>query len=361
MKSRSSRRAGSVASIAVLSLAAACGGDGPPKTPADVPPASPPPVQAAMVAAPPPPATPPEPTAEEEKKAQEARELGAARAKFEVDRQAENARWTPELRAAAAAVAAKTYPSGRAAIKAAMAGAYRPASDAARDPYRHPLETLEFFGFKPTMTVLEILPRKGWYTELLAPALAKQGRLIDTSSDPSGPPDQWSTLWGQRWKALLDASPELYGNVQTVVIDTKAPRFGLEGSVDLVLVMREVHNMVNDKLFDAWLAEIHKALKPGGVLGIEEHRAKPGANPDESFKTGYMVETWVIDTVTAAGFKLAGKSDVNANDKDTKDYPEGVWSLPPTYEGKDVNRDKYAAIGESDRMTLKFVKVTTPK
>ncbi|MFI5302280.1 MAG: class I SAM-dependent methyltransferase, partial [Polyangiales bacterium] len=124
-----------------------------------------------------------------------------------------------------------------------------------------------------------------------------------------------------------------------------------------VLVMRQVHGMVNGGTFNTWLAECSKALKPGGILGIEEHRAKDGADPVESSKKGYVPQPYVIDTVQAAGFKLAGKSEINANPKDTKDYAEGVWTLPPTYELKDKDHDKYAAIGESDRMTLKFVRV----
>jgi predicted methyltransferase len=325
------------------------------QVPADFPP-PPPPVQAAIVAAPPPPA-PVEPTPEEIKKAADAQELVADRAKFETDNKAEIARWTPEMHKAATALAGKTYPSGHAAIQAAMAGTHRWPSAAGRDKFRHPLETLDFLGFKPTMTVLEIGPGEGWFTQLLAPALAKQGKLIATVADPNGPVEKRATLYGQRFKALLDTSPELYGKVQSLVVDSNAPALGLDKTVDLVLLMREVHGMVNGKIFLAWLGEINKALKPGGVLGIEEHRAKPDTNPDDTAKKGYVAEKWVIDQVTAAGFKLAGKSEVNANAKDTKDYPEGVWSLPPSYRENDANRDKYTAIGESDRMTLKFVKV----
>jgi len=122
-------------------------------------------------------------------------------------------------------------------------------------------------------------------------------------------------------------------------------------------VMRGLHGMHNGGTLKTWLAEFNKALKPGGVLGIEEHRAKADANVDETAKKGYVPEKWAVDTIEAAGFKLAGKSEVNANAKDTKDYAEGVWTLPPSYELKDKDHDKYAAIGESDRMTLKFVKV----
>jgi predicted methyltransferase len=304
----------------------------------------------------PPPAPPPPPSPEELKKQADLKKLTDDRAQFEQDKQTEILRWTPELHAAAKAIAAGVYPSGHAAIQAAMAGTYRRPGNAARDAYRHPLQTLDFFGFKPTMTVVDVGPGEGWYTELLAPALAKKGKLIVTGSDPNGPLDQRATLNGQRWKAFLDTSPELYGNVQTVFVDQKEPKLGLDGTVDLILFFREVHGMYNSKVLTPWLGEAFKSLKPGGILGIVQHRAKPDAKVEDTAKNGYVPEKWVIEQVEAAGFKLAGKSEANANAKDTKDYPEGVWSLPPTYREKDVNREKYKAIGESDRMTLKFVK-----
>jgi predicted methyltransferase len=300
-------------------------------------------------------------TPEEQKKAKAARELQEDRAKWEGDNKTELARWTPELHAASKALADKTYPSGRAALQAAIAGKHRKPGNAERDKYRHPLETLEFFGFKPTLTVLEVGPGEGWYTELLAPALAAKGKLIDTTGDPNGPVDERSTFYGLRFKSFLEKAPELYGKVQATVVDNKAPSLGLEGTVDLAVVMREVHGMVNSGSLGAWLASINKALKPGGVLGVEEHRAKADADPVESSKKGYVPEKWLIDQVETAGFKLAGKSEVNANPKDTKDYPEGVWTLPPTFALESKDHDKYAAIGESDRMTLKFVKAPPPK
>ena len=299
----------------------------------------------------------PEPSPEEKKKAQDAKELAEDKAKWEADSKTELARWTPELHAAAKTLAEKTFASGKQAIQAAMAGTHRAPGAAARDKYRHPLETLELFGFKPTMTVLDIGPGEGWYTELLAPALAKKGKYVATNNDPNGPPDKRSTFYGQRFKAFLDKAPELYGKVETIVVDGKSPKLGADNSTDIVLIMRGVHGMANGGTFGAWLAEIHRTLKPGGVLGIEEHRAKPDADVKESAKQGYVPEKWVIEQAEAAGFKLATKSEINANPKDTKDYPEGVWSLPPTLREKDKDKDKYMAIGESDRMTLKFVKV----
>jgi predicted methyltransferase len=347
----------SLSSALLVSLLVACGSEPPP--PAAPPPPPPPPAAPSAAAEPidaaPPP--PPEPTAEEKKKAEDAAKLQAARAKWEDDNKAEIARWTPDMHTAAKALAEKSYPSGKAAIQAAMKGTHRLPGGPDRDKYRHPVEVLELFGFKPTMTVLDVGPGEGWYTELLAPALAKKGHYLATSNDPNGPPDSPSTFAGQRFVAFLGKAPELYGKVQPIVVDGKAPKLGLDGTVDLVLAFRELHGMKNNGTLDAWLAEIQHALKPGGVFGVEEHRALPDANPDESSKKGYLPEKWVIQQVEAAGFKLAGKSEVNANPKDTKDYPEGVWTLPPSFALKDKDHDKYAAIGESDRMTLKFVKV----
>jgi predicted methyltransferase len=343
----------------LFSTLVACGGSEPP-VPAAPPPPPPPPVAASSAApaasAEPPPA--PEPTPEEKKKAEAMKQLQEERAKWEEKNKAELARWTPELHAAAKALAEKAYPNAHAAIQAAMAGKQRMPGNADRDKFRHPLETLTFLGLKPNMTVLEISPGEGWYTELLAPTLAAKGKLIATGSDPNGPPESRGTFYGQRFKAFLDKAPELYGKVQSVVVDGKAPKLGddLAGKVDMVLVMREVHGMVNGGTLDAWLAEINKALKPGGVLGIEEHRSKNGADAVESSKQGYVPEKWLIEKVEAAGFKLGGKSEVNANPKDTKDYPKGVWTLPPSFDLGDTDHAKYAAIGESDRMTLKFVK-----
>ncbi len=308
----------------------------------------------APVAEPAPP--PPEPTPEEKKKAEDLKKLEADRQKLQADHEAELARWTPELRAQAKQVAEKDYANGKAAIKAALAAPYRKPGNADRDKQRHPLETLDFFGLKPTFTVLEYGPGEGWYTEVLAPSLAKKGKLLVTNTDPNGPKEERTTYYGERVKLFLERSPELYSKVETVVIDPKAPDLKLEGTVDLVIVMRGLHGMQNGGTLDAWLGEFHAALKPKGTLGIEQHRAKPDAVAEESSKQGYLPEKWVIEKIEAAGFKLAGKSEINANPKDTKDHPNGVWTLPPSFALGDTDREKYAAIGESDRMTLKFTK-----
>ena len=339
--------------LSLIAAAPACGGDPPEvKAPPPAPVEAPPPVVEK-------PADPPkpEPTAEEKKKAEHLEALAKDRAKMEVDHKADMARWTPELRAEAKVLTDKAFPNGKAAISAVMASKIRKPGDAERDKFRHPVETLDFFGLKPTMTVLEFGPGEGWYTELLAPSLAKKGKLLATNGDPNGPPDERSTFYAQRFKLFLDTSPEAFGKVETIAIDNKSPKLPMEGTVDMVILARELHGMVQQNKMGDWLTEIHKALKPNGVLAVEQHRAKADAVPEESAKKGYLPERWVIEKVEAAGFKLAGKSEINANAKDTKDYADGVWTLAPSFRLGDKDREKYAAIGESDRMTLKFVKV----
>ncbi|HWA72097.1 MAG TPA: methyltransferase domain-containing protein [Polyangiaceae bacterium] len=328
------------------------------------PPAAP---VAPPVAVAPPPAPAPAPTAppalseEEQKKADEQKKLAQEFAELEQSQQAELARLTPEVRAASKALSERSYPSARAALTAALASPHRSPKNVERDAQRHPVAMLELFGLKPNQTVLEIGPGEGWYTELLAPALAKNGKLYITSGDANGPRDQRPTLYALRSKLFLEKLPEAYGKVETVVVDAKQPKLPFEAKLDMVLLFRGAHGMVNNQLLGTWLAEIHRALKPNGVLAIEQHRAAPGANPELSSKKGYLPEAWLTEQVASAGFKLAAKSEINANPKDTKDYPEGVWSLPPTLREGQTNREKYLAIGESDRMTLKFVKVEAPK
>lgn len=325
--------------------------DGPPSAASAAPAASvaPAPPAASSAAVPGPAAAP-----------SEAEKTQQARNKADADHRAELARWTPELREQAKRLALTTYASTDAALKAVLASPHRQPGNAARDAFRHPRETLEFFGLKPTSSVLEYGPGGGWFTELLAPALAQRGKLFVTSesADPASGP---RSVYGYRLQLLFATSPELYGKVQTIVIDAKQPKLGLEGQLDLVLVLRELHNIVNEGALDATLSEFRRALKPGGVLGIEGHRASANAEPLSSSKLGYLPEAWAIQKIEAAGFKLSAKSEINANPRDTKDYAEGVWTLPPSYRLGDKDREKYAAIGESDRFTLRFVKSAEPK
>ena len=266
--------------------------------------------------------------------------------------------WTPAMRAAASTLADSDYATGREAIEAAMNGSHRAPGAVDRDRFRHPAETLDFFGFTPTLTVFDVAPGAGWYTELLAPALAKRGNYITTVTDAhDGPGSNWGSSLNDRFVAHLRQAPELYSKVHKVVVAYATPKIDLEGTVDMVLMMREVHMMKNWGTLDIWLKASLRMLKPNGILGIEDHRAAPGTDPAMCATTGYLPETWVIEQVEAAGFKLVARSELNANPKDTRDHPKGVWTLPPELLLGDVDRAKYEAIGESDRMTLKFVKV----
>lgn len=236
------------------------------------------------------------------------------------------------------------------AIKAAVAAPSRTPANTARDRYRHPAETLAFFGVKPTDTVVELYPGGGWYTEILAPYLAASGSLHVAAPSPRG-------LNGVN--ALIAAKPDVYGKVKTASFPANADAPGIpDGAADVVLTFRNVHNwrFGGADAAQANFNAIFKMLKPGGVLGVVEHRLPEGRDAAAEEKSGYMKESSVIAFAEKAGFKLAGKSEVNANAKDTADWPDGVWTLPPTYALKDKDREKYAAIGESDRMTLKFVK-----
>lgn len=341
----------------ILSVLSACAGQKPESQTASS--ATPPPQNAALNS---PDSSPGEsaaasPTPEEAAQAAQRAQLEERRAKMLAEHEEEMQRFTPELRSKAQALADKAYPSARAALRAAIKSPHRKPANVARDGDRHPQQTLEFIGFKPDAVVLEYGPGDGWYTEILAPALAKRGKLIATSADPNGPRDHPATFYAERFKLFLETSPELYGKVETVVVDNAQPTLPEDIQADIVLLFRGMHGMVNAGTLDAWLAAFHGSLKPKGVLVIEQHRAAPDADPRESAKDGYLPEPWVIAQVEAAGFKLAGKSEINANPKDDRDHPAGVWTLPPNFRLGDQDREKYAAIGESDRMTLKFVKV----
>lgn len=240
------------------------------------------------------------------------------------------------------------------------AGAQRSDENKARDQYRHPRETLQFFGLANGMNVVEITPGGGWYTELLAPMLKGNGTLTLAIFDPATISDQgtkdYYTKNNEKLKAKIGADAASYGEARFVEMDANAPRLGADGSADMVVTFRNVHNWTHDGNDGAMFKAFFDVLKPGGILGVEEHRANPGTDAKTSAESGYLTEEYVIGLATAAGFQLAGKSEVNANPKDTKDHPKGVWTLPPSLALKDQDKDKYLAIGESDRMTLKFVK-----
>jgi predicted methyltransferase len=235
-----------------------------------------------------------------------------------------------------------------AALQAVIDNPARPAADRDRDRYRHPLETLQFFGLKPTMTVVEIWPGGGWYTDILAPYLKDNGKLYEAV--PPGPRSD-------PYRKKLAADPKLYGVVIITELgppnhyDIAPPR-----SADMVLTFRNVHNWMRGGFAEDVFKAMYKALRPGGILGVEEHRADPKLPQDPKASSGYVREDYVIGLAEKAGFHLMAKSEINANLKDTKDYKQGVWTLPPTLRMGNVDRDKYQGIGESDRMTLKFVK-----
>jgi len=306
------------------------------------------------------------PTPEELKKAEDAKPLQADFAKQTEEISKEKARFTAELEAKVKALAETNNTDTAKALKALLASDHRTPGDSARDSWRHPVETLTFFKLKPNQKVLEFGGGGGWYTELLAPLLSKNGKLSVTGADPNGPVTERSTLYGQRMKSFIDKSPALGSKIDFVLVDPKKPNAGADASYDLVIAMRELHGWQNRDVIDHNMAEAFRVLKPGGFFGVEQHRAKEDADVKASSKNGYLPEKYVIERAVAAGFKLDAKSEINANPKDTKDHSEGVWMLPPNLRApeKDANKAgydkaKYAAIGESDRMTLRFVKPKT--
>ncbi len=244
-----------------------------------------------------------------------------------------------------------------AALKSAVAAPTRTAANTARDAARHPYETLQFFGVQPTMTVVELVPEGGWYTEILAPYLREKGTLIG-AGDPLTQDQEG--FYTRMFKKLLDSNPAVYDKVKMGVFQPSKKKFDFakEGSVDMVLTFRNVHNWVSkgDEDVAAAFKAVFASLKSGGVFGVVDHRRPAGMRQDPTARGGYVHEAYVIKLAEAAGFKLAAKSEVNANPKDSADYQNGVWSLPPTFANGDYKRAHYAEIGESDRMTLKFVK-----
>jgi len=249
-----------------------------------------------------------------------------------------------------------------AAIEQAVAGSWRSADAKDRDTDRHPVDSLEFWGLKPGMKILEVQPGGGWWTAILAPyARANKGEFYATGADLADPELSDGAKKGRADYEAKWADTSVYGKVNVVNWGPKAAPLPAN-KFDFVMLTRGMHGWVRDGRAEANLANIFNAVKPGGVLAIEQHRAKAGQDP--ATFNGYLDENYVVSIVEKAGFKLAGKSEVNANPKDTKDHPFGVWTLPPTRQsttgGKPVDpafdRAKYDAIGESDRMTLRFVK-----
>jgi len=239
-------------------------------------------------------------------------------------------------------------------LDAALAGAWRSEQNKARDVYRHPKETLTFFGLDSGLSVVEITPGGGWYSEILAPALKGNGTYV--AAIPTAASSEYAKRGNERIRAKFGEDTERYSEVKYAEFDPKAPALGMDGAVDVVLTFRNVHNWVSSDTAPAMFEAFYRTLKAGGVLGVVEHRAAAGADLESIKKSGYLPTDFVVKLATDAGFELAAQSEINANPKDTKDYEKGVWTLPPVLTLGDVDRDKYLAIGESDRMTLKFVK-----
>ncbi|MEZ0495571.1 class I SAM-dependent methyltransferase [Sphingomonas sp. IW22] len=251
---------------------------------------------------------------------------------------------------AVASVATGAPQSQRGALRAAVDAPTRTPANKARDNARHPLETLSFFGVQPTHTVVELYPGGGWYTEILAPYLKDKGQLWVAAPAPNG-------LKGVQSLIAKDAAT--YGKVKVAALPAGNGMTGVpDGSADVVLTFRNVHNWrfggadAAQQVFNA----AFRMLKPGGTLGVVEHRLPESRDAAAEEKSGYMKTSSVIGFARSAGFEVVGQSEVNANPKDTADYPGGVWTLPPSLRGADQDRAKYQAIGESDRMTIRFRK-----
>lgn len=270
--------------------------------------------------------------------------------------------WTQWLGAcsigAAALFAAGAYAQDiEGTLDLALTGEHRSDKNKARDKYRHPKETLMFFGLKPDMTVVEITPGMGWYTEVLAPVMRERGTYYAAIYAVNDQSPEFLRNMDKNYRGMLQANPDLYGKVKLSVMQPGAIQVAPAGTADMVLTFRNVHNWAKAGTVDAMFKAFHDALKPGGILGVVEHRAKPGTSFQRQIDSGYMTEEYVIETAKKAGFKLVNKSEINANPRDTTDYPGGVWTLPPNLRNvAEADKPKYLAIGESDRMTLKFVK-----
>ena len=242
-------------------------------------------------------------------------------------------------------------------IDNAIAGDHRSAKNKARDSQRHPKETLMFFGIKPGMKVLEILPGGGWYSEILAAALKDHGQLTVASFGADNPSDYMRNVHN-RYVTKLEANPQVYGQVKTEVFEDEGYLTKIASdSQDMVLTFRNSHNWIRYGGIEQAYKSFSRVLKKGGVLGVVQHRAASDADIKQAAEQGYVPQAYLIQLAESMGFKLVAQSEINANAKDTKDHAKGVWSLPPSFREKDNNREKYTAIGETDRMTLRFVKL----
>jgi len=257
--------------------------------------------------------------------------------------------------AAFAAVAALSPPD--AAIRVAVDSPSRNANFVARDPARHPYEELKFFGVRPTSTVVEVWPGGGYWTQILAPLLHDQGTYYAAFGPTDGPGEERLFAIDSDFKRMLEDKPSIYGKVKITEFGASHPKMAPPGSADFVLTFRNLHNWMGEGTAPAMLAAINRALKPGGILGVEEHRGSSAIPQDPQAVSGYVRQDYAIQMIERAGFKLVASSEINANPRDTKIWPKGVWTLPPVLALKDQDRAKYLAIGEADNFVLKFRKV----
>jgi predicted methyltransferase len=253
------------------------------------------------------------------------------------------------------------------ALRAAVAAHLRPAKDKARDQFRHPMESLQFWGVRPGQVIVDLQPEGGYWTEILAPYLAKTGgTYIAGVADPDDPKLPGGLKIDRERFEAKHIDTAVYGKIRYVAFGAIAGPLAPPNSVDLILSAREIHNWIHLGFIDKAMKDCFAALKPGGVFAVEEHRADPksaGLETSGQF-TGYVLTQAVVDAAKQAGFVLDATSEINANPKDTKDYPFGVWTLPPARLSAgaghalltDKERARYDAIGESDRMTLRFRK-----
>jgi predicted methyltransferase len=261
--------------------------------------------------------------------------------------------WAPEALAGAGVKAMSD--SDDALLRTIIAGDHRKTKNRARDAFRHPFETLSFFGLRSDMTVAEILPGGGWYLEIIAPFLKSKGRYYAANWANDEPRPRYRGFL-KRFKEMLAARPDLYGKVTVTEFAKHKTNFAPPGSADLVLTFRNLHNWPKRGTLKLYMAAIFKVLKPGGILGVVDHRANDRLPVDPKALSGYVHEAQMIKFAEEAGLRFLAKSDINANPRDMTQHPEGVWTLPPSLRLKDKFRDKYLAIGESDRLTMKFVK-----
>ena len=241
-------------------------------------------------------------------------------------------------------------------LRALAEGSHRTPANVARDQFRRPVEVLRFFGLRDAMTAVEILPGgAAYWTEIMAPYLRDRGVYYAALAEDTTDYEP-ARRGNAAFRAKVANDPARYGKVRTTIFAADRHAIAPAGAADLVVTFRNLHNWMERGEAEAAVAAFYKALKPGGVLGIVDHRGRTDAPQDPAAKSGYVRQDYAIALAEKAGFRFAAASEIKSNPRDTKDYAVGVWALPPTWRERDKDRARYAAIGESDRFTLKFVK-----